>query len=558
MKQFNLILLLTFFIFTPEVLSQSSVRSKAEVYQNQQRALRLSLLKNEIKALDDAPMRCYARLEIAEFIFDNDVRGEFDSANSMAINCLEDTVDNSDQFSEANAARWQNYAISLLRQKSPEVAIKAEKKYLADADSALSDLQELNKSGNTVDIANRTILKIQSGKVSDYVLTIYQYIREKDSKSAFRILEALLGYFETTENIESFAILLDFIGNGYLEASAPVGLTRRYLLFVVSLGRRQIGDAETGQTARFVFSQLKKAIARITEVLPALDPEAQSIFLILKARFDKNNREMDDIYNRIEDAKDKLQQTIAEAEATNNIVVKDELWRKASKLALEQKKFRLAVDCILKVAPNVNSFISGRDYFLLTEIIPASLKEDDFDGAEYATKRIGDEPRRSSGMLKTAHKYIDLNNKAQAFESLEDALKLLQKGQVDTNKMRVMFSAVQIALKLDKSKAFEVASLAIRMANRLPTPNVDDKIGTASRVKYVDEVTLPNAYNFLPAFEILARSDAGFATATAQEIESKNWRLVAEIAIEKEQKYPLPTIVTSPVSAIQPFFFGLT
>ncbi len=546
MKQFYLILLLAFFILTSDALSQSSVRSKAEVYQNQQRALRLVLMKNEIKGLDDAPMRCFARLEVVKFIFDNDVLGEFDSASSMAIDCLEDTVNNSDQFSDGNADRWKNSAISLLRQKSPEVAIKAEKKYLADGDTALSDLGELERSGNTVDIANRTILKIKDGKVSDYVLTIYQNIREKDPKSAFRILDALLGYFETTENAESFAVFLAFIGDGYLDASAPVELTKRYLLFVMALGRRQIGDADTGQTAHFVFSLLQSVMPKIKEILPALDAEAQSIFLVLKARFEKSNRNTDDIFKRIEDAKDKLQQTILEAEATNDRSLKDELWHMASKLALEQKKFRLAVNCILKVAPKVSAFISGRDYILLNEVIPAALKENDFDGAEYAAERIVDEPRRSSGMLKAAAKYLELNNKPQAFESLEDALKLLQKGEADTNKLRVMFSAVQIALKFDKSKAFETASLAIRMANHLPTPNVDDKVGTASRMKYVDEILLPNAYNFDGAFKLLARSDVGFATATAQEIESKNWRLVADIAVEKERNYPLPPKVVSP------------
>ncbi len=539
----NLLFLILFLIlstFVTDAFGQSPIKSNADTYQNRQRALRLVLLKNEIKGLDDAPMRCFARLKVAEFIFHNDVRGEFDSATSMAIDCLEDTVNNSDQFTVANAERWKNSAISILRQKTPDVAAKAENKYLADVDSALSDLQELNRSGNTVDIANRTILKIAGGKVSDYVVTIYQNIRQKDPKSANKILSALLGYFERTPDTASYSIMLDFMRDYYLDENAPVELTTRYLEFVVNRSRRQIGDPDASQTAQSVLWTLKYALPRIKETIPSLYTEAESLMLVLDSRLHKNDRESEEAYQRIDESKDKLQQAISEAEAAEGKAFESNMWLYASNLALEKKKFQMAVDCRLKVAPGIKQFVRDHDYFLLNSVLPAALKDKDFEASEYVIKRIDDDIRRSGGMLKIAARWLDLGDKAQAFEYLEGALKLLQKAEATTDVVRIMLSALPIAIGIEKSKGFETVSLAIKIANGLPTPTVDDRVGTVPRIKYVDGILLPNAFDLETAFKTLAKSDVGFSASTAQEIQLKSWKLVAEIVVETERKYPLP------------------
>lgn len=51
---------------------------------------------------------------------------------------------------------------------------------------------------------------------------------------------------------------------------------------------------------------------------------------------------------------------------------------------------------------------------------------------------------------------------------------------------------------------------------------------------------LPTAFNLVGVFRLLAKNDIGVAAATAQEIQSKSWRLVADIIVETERKYPLP------------------
>jgi hypothetical protein len=95
-------------------------------------------------------------------------------------------------------------------------------------------------------------------------------------------------------------------------------------------------------------------------------------------------------------------------------------------------------------------------------------------------------------------------------------------------------------MTIEKANAFDSASSAVRKLNRLPAPSVDDKLETMSRVRYVDGILVPNAFNLINAFRILAKSDVAFSASIAQEIQSKSWRLATDVVIETERIYPLP------------------
>ncbi|CAN5388329.1 hypothetical protein BH10ACI2_BH10ACI2_19240 [soil metagenome] len=516
-----------------------SAAAEEKEYQNRQRARQMLLMKGEIKALEDTAMRCLVRLEIVRFIYENDVRGEFDSADGIAVEYFEDIAANPDQIPEVNAGRWQNFILTMLRQKSPDLAKKVEKKYMAKVDSSVADLQELNES-NTRQIADRTIAKIVSGDVSTYALTIHDKIRTTDPNSADRILAALLGNFEKTADASKFALLLDFIRENYVRPTTPVELKSRYLGFVVARARGQVSDADTGPTARFVLRMLKSALPFIQESLPNLYTEAQAMFVVLDARLNKNNRESEEAYARIEASDDKLRQVIAEAEATNDKDLKESFWDWAARLALEAKKFRMAVDLMMKVGPHDKAAAYNSNAFLIYHVIPQAIKGNDIEAAEYAIKNISSDDGKADGLFVIAKAYVDANDKQQAFEMLERALKLVEKGDADPDKVNAILVNLPTAIAIDKTKGFETASLAIKIANHLPTPTVDDKVGSASRQKYLGNVLMRVAWALIPAFKVLAKADPGFASATADEFRLKDWKLLAQAVVETERKYPMP------------------
>src|SRR5688572_29960555 len=94
------LILLVIACLTGAALSQTTPGDKAKAYQDQKRALKLGLLSNEIKALEDAPMRCLARTQIVKFIFDNKATSHFDTATTLAFECLDDIQNNVKEFGD--------------------------------------------------------------------------------------------------------------------------------------------------------------------------------------------------------------------------------------------------------------------------------------------------------------------------------------------------------------------------------------------------------------------------------------------------------------------------
>src|SRR6185369_2508242 len=81
-----------------------------------------------------------------------------------------------------------------------------------------------------------------------------------------------------------------------------------------------------------------------------------------------------------------------------------------------------------KVGSANSLFESVRDNIILNGVLPKALKEKDFDSTEYALKHIEDDALRGTGILQMAAKYLEIGNKAQAYETMHEALKLLEKG----------------------------------------------------------------------------------------------------------------------------------
>ncbi len=533
------------------IFGQVDLNNDAKIYENQQRALKLSLLKNEIKGLEDAPMRCFARMQVSRFIFGARINDYFDTAIASALDCLDDIQSNSNQFSGSQASYWKNTMIVLLRQNAPDIGSKAAKKYLGAEDSSLSYLQEINSGNNLAVVTSRISTEIAQGNIPSDIVPIVQKLRQTNAVLSTQILDVLLAYFESNPNID-FAIKLDFLSGYYMDDSIPLEIELRFLRFIVMLAQKQLVKADVTDLYDTSFSMLRNALPKIKELTPSLYDQAAGVYLAMEGQISSANKERDEAYKRIDESKDKMQQAIFEAEAADRKSFQDSLWLYASQLAIGRKKFQIAVDCRLKVALGNKMFVIEHDHFLLNRVIPGALKEKDFESADYALQRIADVQNRSSGFLQVASEYLSMGNKAQAFERLEEALKLLQKADANANGVRINLLAVTIAMGIDKSTAFDIASSAIRMANHLQTPNPDDKTGTPLRVEYTDRVLLPTAINFATAFKVLAKADVGFASATAQEIQSKSWRLAAEIIVETERKYLLPVKAkTSAQNAVQ-------
>lgn len=528
--------------------AQDSLRSdlSSQNRQNQQRAFALSVLKPDLAALEDAPLKCSFRLQIAKFIFEKKVTNYFEVANNFVADCLEDVDKNSNQFSESETAFWRSHLISLLRVNSPEIAPKFEEKHLKpNQDNNLSNFQELSLSKDSATIVNRLISEIQKGKVSPDIIFIVTTLQQENSEASARLLEALLPFFENTTKINDFALVLNALSSYYISKSTPLELRKRFLLFAIRLGQKALLEQANSRLAEFSRNILRLSLPKIEETIPSHYPQALAIFSTLDSKLANENREKEEAYRRIRESKDKLQQTIVEAEAAENEALKEEFWRKAADIALQRKKTRLAVDLIMKIESDGELFQEWRNQFLKDEILSVGLKEKDFESAEYVIRHLQIPKERGDALLKVASKYLELKATQESSEKLDEALKAVEKAEAEVSKIEIMFRAVPIAIKLDKLKAFEIANSAVNIANKIPTPTLDDKLGTEGRKKYVSGILFPIAAGFSQAFEVLAETDTILADTLVSGIRLKEWRLAVQIAVEKHRKYPIEKIKKS-------------
>lgn len=516
---------------------------KAEAYQTQQRALALNSLKTDIKMPDDAPMRCALRYEMAKFFFETKLPLYHDSAVALAIECFEDIEENRNHFSGWQLTWKRTEFLKLLKKYSLADAVRAQKKYLSDARGLSPADTNLSEGDDPKKEADGFISKINGGKVSVSIGVGLDSLKKRDPASANRVINALLSYYEA-ELHRTYAPDQTFLffTSELRETTTPLEIRRRFHVLLLRMAEASMGDLENTGLWRVTVDELKYTAADIKEHSPALYERFQGIFNTLSSRKDDKEKEKDEVYHRVEASKDKLAQAVSEAESAKDENFQNELFFYAANLALKQKKYRQCADLNLK-----NKFYSSnettsiaRDFFLVDSVVKPALKDGDIESAEYVANLVKLIDQRSEANILITERLVELKRMSVARDKLQETLALIDKMEIGQPKVRMMFIAVPVALKIDKAQAFDIASEAVKAINRIPSPSADDKIGTKGRQDYVDKIMVSISYNLDEAFRILGKEDMQLADPIIQGIQLKELRLAAQIALETQRKYPLP------------------
>lgn len=521
--------------------AQDSPSSKLmdEARQNQQRIINLVLLEPSVRELKDARLRCSFRTQIAKFIFEKKIESHFGAASEFILECLDDVEKNLDQFDESEPSFWRSHLISLLRVNLPGTAAKIEEKYLTNSQGKnLLNSQELGQSNGPSEVADRLVADIHRGQITPEIVLLVSTIRQNDQKASSRVLEALLTYFEETTKITDFAVILNALSAYYVNDKEHPKLKKEFLILAIGLGQKALLEQER----RLPLTEVSRNILRrylldIEEVLPGLYPQALSVVTTLDSKLATENKEKEEAYRRIRDSIDKLRQTIEEAESTRNKALKNEFLRDASNLALQRKTPKLAADLIMKIESDGESFTIWRNGFMKDEVLSAALKEKDFDSAEYVVRQLDIPEVRAVAKLKIAAKYLELKAFQESSQYLDDALAVAAKANSEVSTIDIIFRAMPIAIKLSKLRAFEILNSAVDAANRIPALSTEAENGEEGRKKYVYDILAPVAGGLSEAFETLAKADVNLAETLIAGIRVKEWRLAAQIAVEKQRKF---------------------
>ena len=529
-------LFLIFVLFTNGFAKKNS-NTELDTKLNEQIAFNLNQLKNEIKLIDDAPLRCALNIKIATFIFEKKIINYYDLSNSLLITCLDEIKEKKLEFDESQTAFWQAHIFSLLKKYSPNEVSVIEKKYNnSEINSTLSYLQELEKTDNIEMLTNKIISDVNKGNVPNEIMFVFMQLQQKSSSDAFRLLDALLPYYENLRNFSKYEKSLNYFSSVYLGQTTPPETRNRFLQFTVILGQKAVTEPDNTNLTRTSLDLLRSSILIIKKQSESDYQKATAIFLTLNSKNAEGNKEESEIYERIRNSKDKLQQIISEAGDVENKILKEKLWTKAARMALSEKKFQLAVNCIEKIESVSTIFNAWRNQFLIDDVLPAILESKDFDSADYLVKRIEDLGERGRALLLVASKHVELKDALTAQNKIDEAISLFEKLENDTYKMKLTLSAVNNALKVNKNQAFDIVNSAIKIINNLPSPTSDEKIGTESRKKYVNNISLEVSSSLGIAFDLLAKTDNVLADSYASSIQRREWRLSAQISIEMQRK----------------------
>lgn len=537
--------------------TDSAYLKKAEVYQNQQRAAALSSLAFDIKQVDDAPQRCFLRTEIASALFEGKIESYHDKADSLLLDCLEDTIDNPDHFSDMQMNWAKGEVLGLLRKYSPKLAAKSEKKYFAKAgDTDLTDEFEALAGTNPAETARKLVAKINRGEISPGISMIIEEIKGRDWVAAMAILNAVLNYYRANPEKVHTDMRLPFLIYSYLDSRLPIETKNGFYALLLRMGEMAIADPDNSPLWASARSSLATALPDIQKVNPELYPRASALYNALKSAQSEYERERDEVWKRINESKDKLAQALSEAESARHKNLKNDLLVAASGYAIEEKKFRLAADTRLKVSLEKLIRISGsgskespdmaeatkvsHSYFLTDQLLEDCLKENDIESAEYAVSLAEVPWMKGKGLFKIADKLVTLGKKEQAFDRLNDGQKMMEKAELKREKIWVISSVgLRAALKIDKTRAFDIASDLVKTINRIPTPGPDDKPGTDARKDYTYTLTAVS-HNLRDAFRLLGKENMALADSISQGVQLREWRLAVRIALETERLYPLP------------------
>ncbi|QQS39889.1 MAG: hypothetical protein IPM63_10950 [Acidobacteriota bacterium] len=544
LKKFQLVFLSLLLVTLSAGTSAQKERDSkaAEEYQNRQRALSLILLDSKIKSLDDAPMRCLARIHLVESVLEQRVPDLKEHAISSGEACLEDIRRWPEEFDSTTKTWLKARLLRAVRKYTPDDARRLEK--LADfhnEELAVADESDVLYGGDVEGPFNRLLARLRSGEIPVSTSIIISKLRERDPGRALEIMSQLLLVYESRGSNFEFENTLSFVPHEYLSDATPVEMKKRFLRLVVKLSSLSLQNPENQFVRNLSRNLLQVALPHFQSVAPELADTALALKATLDARQTDWERALQEINDRIGRSDDKLAQTIEEAKNAESEGFANQLWQRAAYIAVREKKFVIAVDSIMNVK-QVSKSYDPRPYFIKQSIVPNAIKVDDLRGANYAISRLEQDVDKAEAVLLIGHHIAGREDPSSARKYLDDALELLEKVDPSAYKLNLLSQGVLLASRVDKENMERIAGLIVKNTNGLPSAPADVIRGSEGHREYIQKVLYGSGHNIAVAFARLAEADVELAGMYARGIDRKDLRLIAEISVEKFRKYPLPKV----------------
>jgi hypothetical protein len=490
-------------------------------------------LDSQAKNVQFADIRIFVRTRLAQWLW-KDGKDETGRAELLAVKAFEELYEKKDEIAEPHSLRAALF--SLLEVNAKETAQRLKAKYNVTAAEDLSNaISLLNQKGGDKIVADK-IRKNLSGVKDLAGIELYLHaLRRQKSPEFLPILFEIVRLYESgVYNFSSASFY--WIADNFRDSQVPNELKIRYYKIVLSKGAAALQTADVGEI-HFTDLLLFRVLPDMTANAPALAAEASAIKSALSAKVPQGTKDFQEVEQRISESADKLETLISEADKTDNKSLKYSLLDRASRLALEQEKFRLAVDLTERtIEEQFDSSSPGKEFRVsvhdqqLMHIMETALLKDVFESADYAGKKIIDDLKKADALLQFAGYFTRKKDSASAFDAFDEALKLTVRAENDKAKYTLLLRFINAANSIDRSRLSEITSIAAKTINKIPTLNVEDKPGTQKFKDYVSTIMTIDRYLDV-VIGNLTRTNGNEAVNFTNQINRREIRIVADLIL---------------------------
>jgi hypothetical protein len=516
-----------------KVIGPETVALHAQILSN------LSSLNQQIKTVDSATVRIFLLLKMSDFIWRKKIIGGQNLAESVTTEAVEDFQKNKTEIPSLYQNSLQADALALLRVNVPVLYKKKSKEFdpeNGDPSQSYKLAAEHSNRGTAKaidDLKNRLVTGNSPANIAAIIFIVRELLGQNKVSEVNSILETVLASQEQTDT--SAPELLLFLNENFLAQTTPITLQKRFLSIVIAKGQRLLQQLnagnERGVDFQTIYIMLRSNLPQVLRLLPSDYPQALVLVDALQKRLPQQDKEREEIAERIKQSKDKLAQTISEAKGAENKTTANDLWQQAAELALREKKYQVAVDCVNNIDSDDPNFALWREQFLDDEVTKSALENNDVESAEYAISKIESKLRTGTALLRVVKYHHKNKNAAQSQIVLAEAVKKIKATDNNPQKVRSLSEALYAALPVDNTQAYEIAQSIVKTTNSLPSPNMEDKPQSETRKKFVQNVQMVVISNIFPTFQRLAKQDSSFARSLANEL-PRDYRVAALFGVE--------------------------
>lgn len=535
------LLILTFSLTLTSLSQKKKLVDNNDVLLEQQIIIEKQILadnlENQLKEIPFAAVRVFVRYKIASRLW-QDGKDNTGRAEQFALRAVDDLYENKAEIPDAYINWLKSDLLTLLDLNAKDAANQLREKYKIVRENESDNFAALLKQKDGEKLATDTAIKSLAGKSSvksDIGFLMIQLYTRK-SPEFLRLLTAVVAAEETGQtNFNTNELSL--ITGLYTQTDLPVEIQKRFFRIVVNKSRNALQTP--GGNTDSIFSLLNGLIPEISAKFPELLPEASTIRASLKTKTSLDLKEAAERWDRINSNPDKLGALISEAEQTGDPALKNDLYVRAAKTALQMEKFKYAADLAEKTiefdkAGTVSETFrkNWRDEFF-AEVAEKALKADDPDSANYAAKKATQPLTKAEILKKTAGYYFDHRDPVSAGNFLAEAIKLADKEENTPRKISSLINLIPAAQKIDRTRISQLSESTAASINALPSLDPEDKPQTENCKKYVTSLMIINR-DLLPALAGLAKENRNEAIYLSNKINKKEIKIIVDYVLMAE------------------------